>query len=232
MIIVLWPNWSRMNQVMNKLAICFGLCFLLSVSVFAQQATVISEKANMRERASSSSKVVMVLSHGAEVEVVQSLLPWYQIRYGGQTGWVHGNTIKLLERSLDDTEDISITLTEPSEIKIPEIADWQMFDDIQSATLYHYPAKIRRSERAVHVWLKMVPKKLSAYRKKPGVSKEFAYSLQYMTINCDEETWALDNEISYNSKGESIPARNGSAFFYGPIPPGSKAENWMRRLCR
>lgn len=59
-------------------------------------AQIISENANFRSTADSYGEILNVVPYGEEVEIVKQKGPWFQVKYLGQSGWVHGNTIRLL----------------------------------------------------------------------------------------------------------------------------------------
>jgi len=58
-------------------------------------ATVISQNANLRESPDPNGNVIVTVSFGESVEVIKQRGPWFQVRYAGSTGWLHGNTIQL-----------------------------------------------------------------------------------------------------------------------------------------
>ena len=70
-------------------------------------AIVKARKANLRDRPSTSAIVVSTVSRGDLVTLigVQPIGPWYQIRESksGTEGWIHGNTIDLLQTASTDT---------------------------------------------------------------------------------------------------------------------------------
>lgn len=60
-------------------------------------ATVISENVNLRETANSNGAVIQTLPEGAEIEVIRQKGAWFYVSAGGQSGWLHGNTIRLAD---------------------------------------------------------------------------------------------------------------------------------------
>ena len=61
-------------------------------------AKVISINANLRKTANSSGAVIQSLPEGISVAVIKQRGAWFYVRAdGGQTGWLHGNTIKLID---------------------------------------------------------------------------------------------------------------------------------------
>jgi hypothetical protein len=67
---------------------------IFPVLAFAQSATVIKENANLRGTATSTGKVVTVLSYGTELEVIKQTGAWFLVQSPEFAGWLHGNTIE------------------------------------------------------------------------------------------------------------------------------------------
>ena len=84
---------------------CCLLClivftFLISVPVIAQTpryARVISANANLRDTPSTASANQQEIAEGTVVKVLDQKLPWYVVRFGNRVGWMHGNTLELIE---------------------------------------------------------------------------------------------------------------------------------------
>ena len=66
-----------------------------SAAAKSRVATVISENANIRLTPDANGDVVDTLEYGATVEILKQKGAWFQVRYAGTTGWLHGNTIRL-----------------------------------------------------------------------------------------------------------------------------------------
>lgn len=58
-------------------------------------AEVISTQAYLRETSDSNGRVIDIISEGTVIEVVQQKGPWFKVKYGPATGWLHGNTIRI-----------------------------------------------------------------------------------------------------------------------------------------
>ena len=61
----------------------------------SRKAMIISENANFRSTSDSYGDIIDVIPYGEEVEIRKQQGPWFQVKYAGITGWVHGNTIQL-----------------------------------------------------------------------------------------------------------------------------------------
>lgn len=64
------------------------------VSIGAQTASVISEKANLRGTPSQTGSVVSEVSEGQKVSVIKQTGAWFLVQTSKFSGWLHGNTIK------------------------------------------------------------------------------------------------------------------------------------------
>jgi hypothetical protein len=63
----------------------------------AKKAVVITENANLRKVANSNSEILQTISEGISVEIIKQQGAWFLVKADGQTGWIHGNTIRLVE---------------------------------------------------------------------------------------------------------------------------------------
>ena len=72
---------------------------LFAISAFAQDASVRSSAANLREGPSMKSKVVGVLKKGTKIKTSEKKGSWYRVSSGDQTGWMHAVTLVFPEGS-------------------------------------------------------------------------------------------------------------------------------------
>lgn len=80
------------------------LC-LWTVSTYAEEAsgntgTITGSVVNLREEPSTSAKVLDKLPKGTEVNVLSSSDVWYKVSYDGKTGWVHGDYLHVVEKTI------------------------------------------------------------------------------------------------------------------------------------
>lgn len=64
-----------------------------------KKAVVITQNANLRKSNSANSKVIQTISEGTNVEIVKQDGAWFLVKNDGQSGWMHGNTIRLVNPS-------------------------------------------------------------------------------------------------------------------------------------
>jgi Protein of unknown function (DUF4236)/Bacterial SH3 domain len=63
----------------------------------AKKAVVITENANLRKAANSNGEVIQTISEGTNIEIVKQQGAWFLVKANNQTGWMHGNTIRLVD---------------------------------------------------------------------------------------------------------------------------------------
>ena len=61
----------------------------------AQTATVDASSLRLRSEANTSSSTLKYLSNGAKLDVLQTLDGWYKVSYGGTTGFVSADYVKV-----------------------------------------------------------------------------------------------------------------------------------------
>jgi hypothetical protein len=81
---------------MSKLTLVF--LFLLAgaglVDAQVRTATVISERANLRETLVHTGEVKQEVAIGASIKVLDRKGAWYVVRIDDSVGWMHGNTFR------------------------------------------------------------------------------------------------------------------------------------------
>jgi hypothetical protein len=82
---------------MKKISFTF-LLILTAVNLASGQgrtATVISERANLRETPSQIGEVKQEVAVGSTVKILDQKGAWYVVRIGDSVGWMHGNTFRI-----------------------------------------------------------------------------------------------------------------------------------------
>jgi len=79
-----------------KLYLSLIFILVFSFTSFAQNATVISENANLRGTPSQYGKVVETLESGSAIQVIQQKGVWFLVQTSDYVGWMHGDTIKYI----------------------------------------------------------------------------------------------------------------------------------------
>lgn len=86
-----------MKSIMSKLTLVF--LFLLAGAGLAdaqvRTATVISERANLRETPAQASEVKQEVAVGTSIKVLDQKGAWYVVRIDDSVGWMHGNTFRI-----------------------------------------------------------------------------------------------------------------------------------------
>ncbi len=88
---------------------------LFSASLFAQDASVVSNGANLREGPSMSARVVKVLPRGTKLSFTDKKGNWNFVRSDKHTGWIHSITLRFTEKSGHKP----ITTKKPETGKVP-----------------------------------------------------------------------------------------------------------------
>jgi hypothetical protein len=87
---------SIMKITVSKITLIF--LFLLACVGIAQAqgrtATVISERANLRETPAQASEVKQEVAVGTSIKVLDRKGAWYVVRIDDSVGWMHGNTFR------------------------------------------------------------------------------------------------------------------------------------------
>lgn len=76
---------------------------IVSFSVFAGDFYKTSSAVSVREGAGKNYPVSFTLQKGEEVEVLSKTVSWYQIRYGGQTGYVYSKYLRYSRPPISET---------------------------------------------------------------------------------------------------------------------------------
>jgi hypothetical protein len=75
---------------------------------FIKKAIVITKNANLRKSGNSNSEVIQTISEGTNVEVVKQDGAWFLVKNIGQSGWIHGNSIRLITSTTESSKPSSI----------------------------------------------------------------------------------------------------------------------------
>lgn len=84
----------------------------------AKTAVVITQNANLRKSNNAGSGVIQTIPEGTNVEIVKQAGAWFLVKNSGQTGWMHGNTIRFVNppstySDLNSSPDSSYQRTRP-----------------------------------------------------------------------------------------------------------------------
>lgn len=70
---------------------------------FGKRAVVITENANLRKSENNSAEVIQTVPKDTRVEWLEQRGVWFSVKLNGKTGWMHGNTIRLLPQTTMST---------------------------------------------------------------------------------------------------------------------------------
>lgn len=90
----------------NKILISLIICFIISsLSAYSQskEGEVLTATAKLYQSNSEKSKVILTLSRGDIVKIIETKGDWYKVKYGKSTGWVKQNVLYI-----KDTKNESI----------------------------------------------------------------------------------------------------------------------------
>jgi hypothetical protein len=93
-------------------------------SATAKNAIVISENANLRKTPNQNGEVAQTIAEGTNVEVFKQRGAWFYVHSNGNTGWLHGNTIRLTGK----------------EKTVESLASEDSTTDSYSVPTYNYPS--------------------------------------------------------------------------------------------
>lgn len=101
---------KSINKYIISLLISVFIVFLLNAKAFATTGTITEITVNMREKASTDSKIVSRVTQDDKVEVLEKSGDWYKIKAKNKTGFIYGKYIKvddseISEENLNDDDD-------------------------------------------------------------------------------------------------------------------------------
>lgn len=81
--------------------------FFINTSFAANSATVTVETANLRETASSTSKILELINKGENVEIVEKEEDWYKVKYKGIVGYLRNDLVTVGNEDITSNNDNS-----------------------------------------------------------------------------------------------------------------------------
>ncbi|MBX7172773.1 MAG: SH3 domain-containing protein [Pyrinomonadaceae bacterium] len=104
-----------------------------------RQAVIISQNANLRKSNSANGEIIQTIAEGTNVEVVKQQGAWFLVKNIDKSGWLHGNTIRLI----DSTPSYS-----DAKSNYPNLPSSPKNDDIDIAPLYNEVQR-RKAEQGI-----------------------------------------------------------------------------------
>lgn len=107
---------SKMNLKSIGFMAIIGIIslFFINMSFAANTAKIIVETANLRDTADTSSKILVQISQGEEVEILEESGEWYKIKYNNITGYLREDLIDVEKEAVENnnTTETSTTVEE------------------------------------------------------------------------------------------------------------------------
>lgn len=110
---------SKMNLKSIVFMAIIGIIslFFISISLAANTAKVAVETANLRDTADTSSKILVQLSQGDEVEILEEAGEWYKVKYNKITGYLRGDLLNIeKEVTANNTVETNTSVQEPENV--------------------------------------------------------------------------------------------------------------------
>lgn len=111
----------------------------------AKKAVVITENANLRKAANSNGEIVQTISEGTNIEIVKQQGAWFLVKADGQTGWMHGNTIRFVDVENLTTNNLTTddTYTNSYDSSSYYSSPYSGYSDSSSSTYNYRPKTVR-----------------------------------------------------------------------------------------
>lgn len=97
---------NLIKRILVTISVLLMIIFFQNSVVKAATVEVTTETLNLREKASTDSDIVALISEGDECEILEDEGDWYRVKYGEYTGYISKEYTKLIS---DDSSDNSNT---------------------------------------------------------------------------------------------------------------------------
>ena len=87
--------------ITSILILLFLIC--LAIMSFADNTGIVTEEANLRKTTSNNSTILEIIPDNEEVEILNEVNDWYEVRYNRIRGYVQKDYIKVEEKNEDNT---------------------------------------------------------------------------------------------------------------------------------
>lgn len=88
---------AKLKKILGCTVVCFICIFMFASFCYAKEGRVIASDSNLRQKASTGSKVLKTLAKGCMVEILQTSNGWYQIKVKGEIGWIYAKLVSVVE---------------------------------------------------------------------------------------------------------------------------------------
>lgn len=96
---------SKMNLKSIVFMAIIGIIslFFINMSLAANTAKITVETANLRDTADTNSKILVQISQGEEVEVLEQAGEWYKVKYNKITGYLRGDLLNIENETVENS---------------------------------------------------------------------------------------------------------------------------------
>ena len=98
-------NMSKLNKMFFTLLSILAFVILFTNIAKADTVRVTTETLNLREKPSTDSNIVALISIGEECEVISEEGDWYEVKYGDYTGYISKEYAELVGKTNSDNSD-------------------------------------------------------------------------------------------------------------------------------
>ena len=173
-------------------------------------ALVISRHANLRTEDNASATVIRTVPQDAVVEVIKQQGAWFYVKTETETGWLHGNTLKLQSFEIASQPTVKRTSPLPAPSAVETVADLKIKGN-RNSMIYHMPncASYNEITERNIVWFKTEAEAESAgYRRAKNCSGGYSVAPSYNPTPTKVSVPAPKTDAS--SSGASARCRDGS----------------------
>ena len=105
---------NLIKRILVAISILLMIIFFQNSVVKAATVEVTTETLNLREKASTDSDIVALISEGDECEVLEDEGDWYKVKYGEYTGYISKEYTKSTSDSSSDSPNTTDTTSDSS----------------------------------------------------------------------------------------------------------------------
>lgn len=199
----------------------FCVVLLLSASALAQNVTVISKTALIREKPTSKAKVISTVKKNDRLAVNLSTQTkgWYLVKVGNRQGWIYGNDFKVNEIDYDKlAKRYGI---EPSKAEKKE-DEWELYAKAADNFLYYRTIGVKEIAKDIlQIW---------GRQKKINSLADKSQTLFLYQVDCRINQVKASHLVIYNKEG-SISLDEPMSDSFTVVKPNTYGETFLLKVC-